>query len=226
MASTAHIHGAEIPPIACEFCREFNEHKETRFRNIYFPSLTSRIIRETKDLVAFPTLGQLFPGSLLIAPKAHVERVADTRTDFQREILSLILELKSSVKQFGDVLLFEHGAKSDSQGGCGIYHAHIHLVPLPAYVSSCELFKVKPFPAESLMDAWQEAKTSEEYLVVEDCHGNVSYAIADMSSGGFGSQYARRRLTEHFQLDTPWDWRAYKWVEPKLLQTLKSFQAK
>ncbi len=226
MTSIVQFQSAEIPVTACEFCREINENKETRFHKIYSPSLTTRIIRETNDIVVFPTLGQLFPGSLLIAPKAHVERVADTRKEFQRQMLSLIVDLKSIVKQFGDVLLFEHGAKSGTRGGCGIYHAHIHLVPLPAYVSAFELFKLKSFRTESLIDAWQGAKASEEYLVVEDCHGNVSYAVADISSRGFGSQYARRRLTEHFQLDAPWDWRAYNWVEPKLLQTIKSFRSK
>jgi diadenosine tetraphosphate (Ap4A) HIT family hydrolase len=226
MTSIDQIHCTFMPANACEFCGEINDHKRTRFHGIYSPSLPTRIIRKTKDFVVFPTLGQLFTGSLLIVSKAHVERVSDIRKEIQSEMVCLLNDLKSSLKQFGNVLLFEHGAKSDSLGGCGIYHAHIHLVPLPAHVSSNELFKLTFLHAESLMDAWHKVNASDEYLVVEDCYGNIDYTTADKSGVGFGSQYARRRLTEHFQLDHPWDWRAYKWAEPKLLQTLQSFQVK
>jgi diadenosine tetraphosphate (Ap4A) HIT family hydrolase len=215
-----------MPTSACEFCDEFNDQARTRFHDIYSPSLETRIVKRTKNFVVFPTLGQLFAGSLLIASKAHIERVSDIRKEIQSEMVCLLNDLKSSLRQFGNVLLFEHGAKSNSLGGCGIYHAHIHLVPLPAYVSSNELFRLTFLGAESLMDAWHKVSASDEYLVVEDCSGNIYYTMADKSRGGFGSQYARRRLAEHFQLDDPWDWRAYKWAEPKLLQTLKSFQVK
>jgi len=39
------------------------------------------------------------------------------------------------VRKFGKPVIFEHGAKCSTGGGCGIYHAHLHVVPLPERIN-------------------------------------------------------------------------------------------
>ena len=49
----------------CEFCDEL-KGAPSRFRAIYAPEHASRIVATSQHFVAMPTLGQLFPGSLLV----------------------------------------------------------------------------------------------------------------------------------------------------------------
>ena len=79
-----------------------------------------------------PTLGSIVPGWLLLIPRVRALCFADTPTEVRNEALPLAFELGDRVKLPGErVYVFEHGASTFSSPiGCGVEHAHLHVVPL------------------------------------------------------------------------------------------------
>ncbi len=123
----------------CEFCEEFRHPWRSRFAQVHAPVVTDRVVERRGDLVAMPTIGQLFPGSLLVLPTTHVETMASLPENAMLDLAPFVTDLESTIGRNGPVIAFEHGACCISGGGCGIYHAHLHLVPVPVRVSIDDL---------------------------------------------------------------------------------------
>jgi hypothetical protein len=134
--------------------------------------------------------------------------------------------LTPRLRKLGFPVLFEHGAQSCTGGGCGIYHAHLHLVPLPCDMSICDAFpsEVNVERAQSLSDAFQKLRGTREYLVYHSAAGETGFLDTERSSFQFGSQYFRKRIREHFSLDVDWNWRSYNTPEKSVLETLRSLK--
>ena len=206
---------------ACEFCIELGGRPGARFASIY-PQLRSRVIARERGLVALPTLGQLFPGSLLLVPEQHYETCADLPSPLAERMTELVRTLSATSRRFGQPMFFEHGAHHDTGGSCGIYHAHLHLTPLPRGVRPGDLFPAHQSVAADLRGALRSLRGCSQYLLAGDKHG-VAYArVADMTTQP-GSQYFRRLLAERFESPRPWDWRAFETPEPDVLTTLAAF---
>src|SRR5687768_2245990 len=124
----------------CDFCREIEGGRETTFRQIYQQVTPSRIVLRSENFVVLPTIGQLFVGSVLILPRRHRETFATLGEAERRELPALLNRVLSGVARFGEPIIFEHGAVSQTGGGCGVYHAHLHVVPLPAPTLPSDLF--------------------------------------------------------------------------------------
>ena len=203
----------------CEFCAEFQTDGPARFRFMYRGVAASRIVASTAHFVAVPTLGQLFEGSLLILPTAHVETCAGLENHARSEMLGLLDEILIRCAAFGSPIFFEHGATAANDGGCGLYHAHLHVVPLPAKVGPDLLFPEASNVDTDLEVAWAALTETDNYLLIGDKE-SVRFRDLQVDPGRFPSQFFRRRLAEHFELDRPWDWRSYSQVEPALIRTL------
>jgi diadenosine tetraphosphate (Ap4A) HIT family hydrolase len=173
----------------------------------------------TARFVAVPTLGQIFEGSLLILPKAHVETCAAVENDAHAEMLGLLDQALIRCAGFGSPIFFEHGAAAASGGGCGIHHAHLHVVPLPSKVGTDLLFPEATNFSADLAGAWAALTETDHYLLIGNSE-NVRFRNLEADPGRFPSQFFRRRLAEHFGLEKPWDWRSYSQIEPELLRTL------
>ena len=203
----------------CEFCREFGRREPNSFSAIYAGVADCRIVARTRRFVAIPTLGQLFVGSLLVLPLAHVETCAELEPDAQLEMLDLIDGMLVRASALGHPICFEHGATAMSEGGCGIHHAHLHIVPLPRKEAAQALFPEAAMAHDDLASAWAALAVTDHYLLLSD---GCRTLVRDLRAkpGPFLSQFFRRRLVEHFGLKVPWDWRAYRYVEPSLMRTL------
>ena len=207
---------------ACEFCMELGGRPGARFAGIY-PQLRSRVVAREGGLVALPTLGQLFPGSLLLMPEQHYETCANLPRPLADRMSELVSRLSATSRRFGQPAFFEHGARHDTGGSCGIYHAHLHLVPLPGRLAPGDLFPAHLSVATDLRSALRSLRGCSQYLLAGNEHG-VAYAhVADMATQP-GSQYFRRLLAERFGSTRPWDWRAFKTPEPDVLTTLAAFE--
>lgn len=90
-------------------------------------------IVSTDHFVVVASKGAFLPGWLMIVPKTHVLSMAelgDDHSDELEELIASVRELQQPV--FGSPTMFEHGASVPGTSfGCGIDHAHLHLVPLP-----------------------------------------------------------------------------------------------
>ena len=149
----AHQSGAlEAIQSTCEFCLELSDAPDTRFRSIY-RGRRDRIVVRINRIAVMPTLGQLFMGSLLVLPEFHCETAADLPPDDRRDLLDVVDLMKDKVQKVGFPLVVEHGVRQGSGTGCGIYHAHIHVIPLPEHLPFRELLADAAKPTSSLNEA-------------------------------------------------------------------------
>lgn len=216
--------------MVCEFCDEFRHPLNSRFAQIYAPLVNNRVVAQRGNLVAMPTIGQLFPGSLLVMPMTHVETMASLPESALLDLSTFITDLEMVIGQNGPVIAFEHGARCITGGGCGVYHAHLHLVAVPTPVSIDDLLPNKEdlqFSklATSISTGIQSLISSSEYLLIRDCDYRVRFLeLSTLSHKRYPSQYFRRALAEHFSLDHSWDWRTYQEPEQYLYDTINMFR--
>lgn len=204
----------------CEFCKEIEGIKTGSFHQIYGKSAGSRIIYQDDLFFVVPTLGQLFKHSLLILPKNHLESLSELKNDELRNLQSVFTKVKESLKKYGSVVGFEHGAKSCTKGGCGIYHAHLHLIPLPYEISMFDFFKHRHILSSSLTSGLSQLVDAKEYLLAINPDNTCGTLNLSNFSEEYPSQYFRRKLSEHFSLESSWDWRKYNSPEPWLVDSL------
>jgi diadenosine tetraphosphate (Ap4A) HIT family hydrolase len=208
----------------CEFCDELRHAESSRFRGLY-PDVRSRVVLEGPQLVAMPTLGQLFKGSMLVLPREHVEAAARMSESQLCELETCVGELERQLADLGNCVVFEHGAICASGAGCGIYHAHVHVVPLPGEASCQAVLGGEIQFADGFACALRGLRSASSYLIFRDTGGLTAYrdlSLADLSS--FPSQYLRRRLGDHFHIERSWDWRRYDRPEPYLVEALRHFR--
>lgn len=206
----------------CEFCQELLSPGASRFANIYGPKIESRVVATAQGFVAIPTLGQLFKGSLLVLTTDHYEMMSQLPREMQSALECFISELEQTLMPIGFPVVFEHGAKSSTGASCGIYHAHIHIIPVPGSVKYQDVLPEGEFQ-ENLPDIYAKAGTKESYLYFRGTDRLFGfYAGRDMKS--YPSQYFRRGLARHFEVQDDWDWRNYDYQEKKLLETLACFK--
>lgn len=212
----------------CELCEELSNPSSSRFGQLYRGKANSRIVDQEDGFVAMPTLGQLFKGSLLILPVQHVETMAQVPSASIDSLFALLKRLEERLQSLGLPVLFEHGAKCSSGGGCGIHHAHFHLVPLPKPIDLTDILPNTTHRAKNLIDALTQLQRSDEYVLFRDTGGYIAFqeVTDEQSRKQFPSQYFRRQLTQHFHRKQAWDWRAYTYQEPWLLETLEWFSNK
>lgn len=209
--------------LGCEFCTELDQREPSRFSSIYGHHVRSRIIARYKGFVAIPTLGQLFPGSLLVLPTEHIETCAQLPANRLEALSRFIDALTPKLRKFGDPIYFEHGSTARAAASCGIYHAHIHLVPLPYKLAINEIFPEHTRKTLSLGECLTNLCAVDHYLII----GDISAALYDIVSGTerqFPSQFFRRRLTEIFSLNRYWDWRTYRGPEDDVIATIRAYQ--
>ncbi len=203
---------------SCEFCIEINDFKHSRFTEIY--GKTQRFVFVDRNFYVMPTIGQLFTGSLLIIPKDHYCSYAEIPQELLPKLKLIIDHFDNRLKHFGKAILFEHGTTPKIGGGCGIYHAHIHMVPAPSTIPP-EFILGPIFNSNlTLEEALRIGKKKQEYLLYRDIQKN--FYIASMSRR-LQSQYFRKKLHEFFNLQSTWDWRKFGYEE-KLISTLKYFR--
>ena len=88
-------------------------------------------IVETERFVVWPSLGGFLEGWVLILPKMHRLSVGACPPEWLRELDDLVTVVTGRIEDaYGEAAVFEHGpAECATQAGCGIDHAHLHVVP-------------------------------------------------------------------------------------------------
>jgi len=204
----------------CEFCTELIDFKTSRLGKIYLEKISSRIIKESEHFFVIPTIGQLLPGSLLILPKAHIETFAEIKTTLLPEALDIINELTIS-KNLSNYILWEHGAKKCSHASCGVFHAHIHLIPLPKKIIPSELLGKNAFVGKDLIDTLKKVAGQTNYIFFRNTDGKYYFNTEKNGEAIlFQSQYFRKWLVHNFSIQREWDWKKYNHSEVDLLNAI------
>ncbi|MFZ5892532.1 MAG: hypothetical protein ACOY0T_15840 [Myxococcota bacterium] len=109
----------------CRFCRY----------SIPNPTATTpwdRVLVRSPDEIVLPSKGALVSGWFLVVPTAHVLSSAALPLSKREGFGAMVAATAERVRAiWGNAVLFEHGAsKEGTTFGCGIDHAHVHVVPL------------------------------------------------------------------------------------------------
>lgn len=203
----------------CEYCDEIKGSKESTFHKIY--NLETRIIYEDNAFIVMPTIGQLFQYSLLIIPKKHIELLSELDEDELIQLKEIFAIFKDKLSKFGNVVAFEHGAKRYTKGGCGIYHAHLHVIPLPKKISLFDFLKHKFTKQSNIYESLKSLNCSSEYLMVINSDGSCAVLDIEQYSKEYPSQFFRRELQKYFKLNKSWDWKEYSEPEEWLISSVK-----
>jgi diadenosine tetraphosphate (Ap4A) HIT family hydrolase len=187
----------------CEFCDEFCGGGQNSFATRYLDVLEDRTVLETDHVKVLPSLGHFVKGYLLLVPKPHYCTLADAPRNVIREVeetkRTLIRHLSAL---YGPYVFFEHGARALDAGGCGIYHAHLHALPLSVDEVLAKLKGQFPYrPIGSLLGL-KSATSSKSYLYCENSRAQSRLFFPT----SLPSQFMRRLIAEAAGIPQ-WDWR-------------------
>jgi ATP adenylyltransferase len=160
---------------------------------------------DSGDSFAVPSFGAMVPGWMLIVPRTHVYSLAELDDREWAGFSTFLAAVRSKVEAvFGQTVIFEHGsAGAGRKAGCGVEHAHLHIVPL-----AVDLRAVIRGVRETVGDyQWQATNARPsvpvgmDYIYVEDATGSwITFAEA------LPSQVVRQALASRLGL-TKWDWK-------------------
>jgi ATP adenylyltransferase len=186
----------------CSFCsRMAGEHSA----NTAEPWQT--VIFESPNFVVWPSMGGFVEGWLLAVPKEHALNVSQMSVGGRAELGRLLDHVTADLRRvYGPIVAFEHGPVHAAQPvGCGIDHAHVHLVPYQASfhreVEATLGRQLTWEPLASLADV--PSGRALPYVSVQDSDGR-SFVCFDAA---IPSQLGRRTLGRLEQTQT-WDWRS------------------
>jgi hypothetical protein len=118
--------------VECELCRVVRDVDDAEFRRRY-PAGATRTVHTPGGVVVMPTLGSLGQIHALVLPDVHVRSTAGASAEVQCALRSRVGALRAALAESGrQTIIFEHGLPEDGGHGCGVEHAHIHVVQLPA----------------------------------------------------------------------------------------------
>lgn len=204
----------------CEFCDEIKKRNIGIFYKIYGEIIKSRIIYKDENFVVIPTLGQMFKYSLLILPICHIETLSELKDSQMDALKHLYEKIKEILSKFGNVIAFEHGSKISACGGCGIYHAHLHMIAVPEKIEMKNFIKHEFTYKKNIKESLKALNETCHYLLAIDHDGSCVTLNIENLAEYYPSQYFRRRLHDYFKIKSAWDWRKYDQPEEWLLSSI------
>lgn len=192
---------------ACCFCRDLNRQDEPLL--LQREGFVNKICRDSEHFAVFPSLSPLCEGHSLVVPKYHVTNTHDSPRTHHIELVTFLQSVADDLAAaLGNVVLFEHGVPPGHPGGCGVQHAHIHLLPAaPAVTRSIERRLRKELNVKVMPDFGSfldEESVASPYLVFGGIRARVNVA----STADVPSQFMRRLVAEAAGFEH-WDWREY-----------------
>ncbi|MEE8608282.1 MAG: HIT family protein, partial [Nitrospiraceae bacterium] len=206
----------------CAFCDEIKDKRLPPDFHIH-TELANRFVEESGEFIAFPSVTPLRPGHLLLVPKFHITsmlQVSYSEMNGLIEMFDWIVRRMSNL--YGEVMFFEHGVGLGKSGGCGIDHAHWHLVPCAEIEMRSILLEIgKAFPSFARTDVNRmrgEISLDSSYLLFGRTFGEAYKFVGD----NIESQFLRKIAADAFGC-AEWDWRALNGWET-LEDTYNSWQ--
>lgn len=203
--------------VECSFCGIVHSSGEIGATN---PELEQEfeIPFRTPDFVVFPDAAPIAPRHSLIVPQDHVLSFSRLDVDRQHATQRLVDYLTTHISAPEDYVpyVFEHGSKeADETVGCGITHAHLHVLYVPAGCLN-DPDHVEEFTEYSdLRAAWDALGKEDYYLfgrVEGPVHATVVQEAAELKCSmflrkWFASQMGRPDLADYrrYQTDGPDD---------------------
>lgn len=111
-------------PDRCRFCRAPNTPASAPW---------DTVMLEHGGFQVMPSKGAMVEGWLLVVPNAHCLSLRELSHASAAQLDAVVeSSIRHVAAHYGAPTLFEHGAATPGSAfGCGIDHAHLHVVPLP-----------------------------------------------------------------------------------------------
>ncbi|MCK1734811.1 hypothetical protein IVA79_12770 [Bradyrhizobium sp. 138] len=177
--------------------------------------LYDTVIRDTGTMVVTPTLGSIVPNWVLAIPKRHAVNAARWSEDWSTSPLQIIEDIARSFgRNLTEVIWFEHGATEPrSIVGCGVDHAHIHILLEPPFSFERLCDEVRSDVGlrwcSGRGDAYTALDACQSYLVV----GSGTQFLLAQSVETAGSQFFRRAIARIVGREAAWDYRSHPHIE-------------
>lgn len=190
----------------CAFCEEHAGKSVPDLTRLYGSSFPGRTVWAGADLALMPSLGQLAPLHLLLVPTDHSPSFGQLATAVRDEAQDVVNRIHGHLSGRSRALvIFEHGMADHScpAAGCGISHAHMHLLSSYRFSGWTETPTDPGFSWRRLSDdAFISALPSDgDYLFYAGPAGAQVTGVHSLPS-----QFMRRWLAG--RVDIPaWDWR-------------------
>ena len=174
----------------------------------------SRIIAETDLFAMFPTISPLCKGHVLIAPKRHVQGLLQLEKYELLELINFVSHIESTIRPaFDSVIIFEHGVGEEQKGGCGVDHAHLHMLPMSSseagLVEATIQKEYELRPVTDIRNVASQMPRNSSYMFFGTGINSVRWTQTE----NIPSQYMRKVIAELRRLDA-WDWReAFGWAD-------------
>lgn len=164
-------------------------------------------------------------GWMLIVPKEHFISIGAMPEDLAGEMMDLKRRVASYLQLvYGPLCAFEHGPSGiERKIGCGVDHAHLHLVPIRFdLISAARLYLPEGVQ-------WQDGNLSKcrsaflqgrDYLYIEQPlgHGQIAFHKE------FGSQIFRKAIASRIGMPDQYNWRDYP-QHGNIAETIDKFRA-
>jgi ATP adenylyltransferase len=184
------------------------------------------LLARAEWLVA-PTLGSIVPNWLLLIPRDPTLNFREWADLNRRRPLQLLRDVRLHLGLRADeIVWFEHGpCRTGTSIGCGLDHAHIHILIRPCF--SFLSFMEK---ARSLSDLdWTAGEYDDPYYLLA---GGSSYLIAGCGESTIiaqgveatGSQFFRRVVGALVDVGDAWDYRQYPHTH-NVYETIRTFRS-
>jgi diadenosine tetraphosphate (Ap4A) HIT family hydrolase len=113
----------------CRFCTQLSRSDDSLPRRPWDVTLL-----ESANFLAWPSLGGFVEGWVLVVPKYHALSMAEVAWEDRPELDDVLRNIFEDVERaYGPTAAFEHGpVKAAQPPGCGVDHAHVHVVPCGA----------------------------------------------------------------------------------------------
>lgn len=201
-----------------------------RFSNLFSAEsclrpIYDQAVLENSEWVVVPTLGSIVPKWLLVVPRKHFINFSagyrQTSCD-PHEIIDLLADRWNV--HVDRMTWFEHGAAaSGSPVGCGVEHAHIHVLVDPPFSYDALVNRVRELAdlnwhEGSARTVYSHLNPKQSYLVV--ANGDRAIMSTDVESAG--SQFFRRAIAHLVGRPDEWNYRQHFHLE-NIRQTLDMF---
>lgn len=187
------------------------------------PRPTEAPLLESRNFVAWPSLGALVPGWTLVVTKKHRLALANTLAEEEVEYRRVASRVRRCLeRQLGATVAFEHGpAEATSAVGCGVDHAHMHFVPI-----GIDLLRAAKLARPDLI--WERVEDFNAARSAVSC--GLSYLLFEdaaqrrwLARGHeIPSQFFRRLIAAGIGRDEQFDWRSYP-EHHNIQKTIKLF---
>jgi ATP adenylyltransferase len=167
------------------------------------------VLWANESVVVIPTRGALVEGWLLAIPREHVLASRELSGVQADDLRTAVEWAKIALgRHYGSVAVFEHGAaRPGTVVGCGVDHAHIHVVPLDFDLVDA----ARNHPIGNRLDwerfpSWEAVYSSvrqtQPYLAVQTDGPDVWVGRGDIPS-----QFFRRIIASEIGRPDAFDWR-------------------